>query len=459
MLFITVHCEGGTTEAIPLLRHGNGDCFAIARNDGKVFRNALNGLIFITCLPNIKTMIDLKSVRSQFPSLQRKPNNLPMIFLDGPGGTQVPDRVINAISDYYKTSNANSHGEFITAHETDVAIAAMRSSVAALLGAENANTISIGQNMTTLNFALARGIARMLKPGDEVLITQLDHEGNRGPWLMLRDFGIKVREVALRQSGVLDYDDFESKINENTRVVAIGMAANSIGTVNDIAKARELAYKHNAWLVLDAVHYAPHFSIDVQKLGCDFLLCSAYKFYGPHIGTLYSRPGLLDRIPTDRLRTAGQTAPDSIETGTLNHAAIAGVTAAVDFIASLGEGAALRERLVSAYQHIGAHERKLAIQLYEGLKKMKGVKIIGQDFSSAHRAPTVSFTMEGKTARQVCTHLASKNICAWSGHFYALRAIEILNLLEKGGVTRLGLSVYNTEQDIETTLAQLNSFR
>lgn len=402
-------------------------------------------------------MLDLRSIRAQFPSLQRKPNNIPMTFIDGPAGTQVPDRVINAISDYYKTSNANTHGEFITTHETDVVVAAMRTSMAALLGAENANTISIGQNMTTLNFALARGIARLLKPGDEVLITQLDHEGNRGPWLMLRDFGIKVREVKLLPDGQLDYDDFALKINENTRVVAMGMAANSIGTVNNVQKARELAYKHNAWLVLDAVHYAPHFSIDVQKLGCDFLLCSAYKFYGPHVGILYSRPGLLDRIPTDRLRTAGQAAPDSIETGTLNHAAIAGVTAAVDFLASLGDGTTLRERLVNAYQNIGEHERKLAIQLYEGLKKITGVKVIGQDFSSAHRAPTVSFTFEGKTPQQVCAHLASKNICAWDGHFYAIRAIEILGLLERGGVTRLGISVYNTSEDIEATLNQLRS--
>ena len=402
-------------------------------------------------------MLDLNSVRNQFPSLQRKPGNIPMVFLDGPGGTQVPDRVINAISDYYKTSNANSHGEFITTHETDAVIANMRTAMAALLNAEHANCISIGQNMTTLNFSLARGIARLLKPGDEVLITQLDHEGNRGPWLMLRDYGVIVKEVMLRQSGVLDYDDFEAKINENTRVVAIGMAANSIGTINDIQKARELAYKHNAWLVLDAVHYAPHFSIDVQKLGCDFLLCSAYKFYGPHVGILYSRPGLLDRIPTDRLRTAGQAAPDSIETGTLNHAAIAGVTAAVAFLASLGNGTTLRERLVNAYLNIGEHERKLALQLHEGLRKIPGVNIVGQDFTSKHRAPTVSFTMNGKTPQQVCAHLAKKNICAWDGHFYAIRTIEVLGLLEKGGITRLGISVYNRSQDIEATLNELKS--
>lgn len=402
-------------------------------------------------------MLDITSIRQQIPSLQGKANKFPMIFFDGPGGTQVPNRVIDAISDYYKTSNANSHGEFITTKETDEVIANMRTAMATLFNAESSSCISIGQNMTTLNFALARGMARILKPGDEVLITQLDHEANRGPWLMLRDFGIKVKEVTLLPSGVLDYDDFEAKINENTRVVAVGMAANSIGTVNDIQKARELANKHGAWLVLDAVHYAPHFSIDVQKLGCDFLLCSAYKFYGPHVGILYSRAGLLDRIPTDRLCTAGQFAPDSIETGTLNHAAIAGVTAAIDFLASLGAGQSQRERLVSAYKNIGEHERKLAVQLYDGLKEIPGIEIIGQDFSSAHRAPTVSFTMEGKTPKQVCAQLATKNICAWDGHFYAIRAMEILGLMEKGGVTRLGISVYNTSEDIEAVLNELRS--
>jgi len=398
-------------------------------------------------------------IRSQFPSLCRKVNDRPLIFLDGPGGTQVPGSVIQAISNYYGTSNSNTHGEFITTNETDACIQLMRQSMAALLGAESEACISIGQNMTTLNFSLARGMARVLKPGDEVLITQLDHEGNRGPWLMLRDFGIQVREVKLKQDGTLDYDDFEAKVTEKTRVVAMGMAANSIGTINNVSKARELAYRSNAWLVLDAVHYAPHFSIDVQKLGCDFLLCSAYKFYGPHVGILYSRPGLLNRIPTDRLRTAGQVAPESIETGTLNHAAIAGVTAAVDFIAGLGSGNTLREKIVSAYEVIGAHERNLAVQLYEGLKKIKGVQVAGQDFSSPHRAPTISFTMEGKTPQHVCAALGRKNICAWDGHFYALRAIEILGLLERGGVTRMGLSVYNTDQEIETVLKETNDIR
>ncbi len=380
---------------------------------------------------------------------------MPIVFLDGPAGTQVPQCVIDGISHYYKNSNANSHGAFVTTQETDAVIHRMRTCMAALLGAESENTISIGQNMTTLNFALARAMSRVLKPGDEVLITQLDHEANRGPWLTLRDFGIKVREVKLHPTGVLDYEDFATKINENTRLVCMGMSSNCIGTVNNFKLARELTYKYNAWLLLDAVHYAPHFSIDVQDIGCDFLLCSAYKFYGPHIGILYSKPGLLDRLPTDRLRTAGQTAPDSIETGTLNHAAIAGVSAAVEFIATLGTGNSLRGKLIDAYKKISVHEHSLASKLYNGLKQIEGVTMVGQDFSSTERTPTLSFTVKGKNPTQVCEQLAQKNICAWDGHFYAIRAIEALGLLKRGGVTRIGISIYNTDEEIELALAEV----
>ncbi|MCU0358985.1 MAG: cysteine desulfurase-like protein [Cyclobacteriaceae bacterium] len=396
------------------------------------------------------------NIRQHFPSLERNHENGPLVFFDGPAGTQVPDAVIDAISNYYRQSNANTHGTFLTTNETDQVVHTMRRNMVALLNAEHENCISIGQNMTTLNFSLARAMARVLKPGDEVLITQLDHEANRGPWLTLRDAGVKVREVKLLPSGLLDYEDFEKKVNENTRLVCMGMSANSIGTVNDFHFARKLTYKHNAWLLLDAVHYAPHFSIDVQHIGCDFLLCSAYKFYGPHVGILYTKPGILDRLPTDRLRTAGQTAPESIETGTLNHAAIAGVAAAVDFIAGLGKGDTLRDQLVHAYYRISSLEFALAARLYEGLSAIPGIKVIGQDFSTTSRTPTVSFTMEGKKPLRVCTQLAAKNIFAWDGHFYAMRAIEVLGLLERGGVTRMGISMYNTMEEVEYVLEEVN---
>ena len=395
-------------------------------------------------------------IRSHFPSLQRQHNGKPLIYLDGPAGTQVPRQVITAISRYYETSNANTHGQFLTTHETDAMMDGVREKLATFLGAEGPQTISLGQNMTTLNYSLSHAIGRVLNPGDEILITQLDHESNRGPWLALRSKGIIVREVKLLSDGTLDYEDFKNKINERTRLVAMGYAANIFGTVNDAALVRRLTYEAGAWLLLDAVHFAPHLSLDVQAIGCDFLLCSAYKFYGPHVGILYAREGLLDRLPTDRLRTSMQHAPYSIETGTLNHAAMAGVGAAVDFIATFGQGKTLRERLVSAMAAIRKRERERFIQLYEGLKSVPGLTIYGPPADVPHRAPTVSFTIKNKTAEQVCRELAKENICAWDGNFYAIRAAEVLGLMEKGGVTRMGMSVYTTLEEVKTTVEVLN---
>ncbi|GJM33129.1 MAG: cysteine desulfurase-like protein [Saprospiraceae bacterium] len=387
--------------------------------------------------------------RNRFPALRRIEQGKPLVFLDGPAGVQVPEEVIDAISQYYRQCNANTHGSFLTTKETDVMMADTRSKAAAFLGAPSASCISFGQNMTSLCYSLSRAIGRSLQPGDEVLITQLDHEANRGPWLCLREKGIIVREVRLKPNGTLDYDDMEAKINERTRVLAMGYASNLTGTVNDLQLARQLSYRYGTWLVVDAVHYAPHFSIDVQAIGCDFLLCSAYKFYGPHVGILYSRPGLLDRIQPDRLRTTDQHAPYSIETGTLNHAAIAGVNAAIDFIASLGKGDLLRAKLVSAMHQIREHERGLAKKMYRELSTINGITIIGPDMEVNQRAPTISFTISQKTPLEVCQALAVDNIFAWDGHFYALRGIEILGLLEAGGVTRVGISAYTAEAEID----------
>lgn len=391
-------------------------------------------------------------LRLQFPALQRIHNGRELVFLDGPAGVQVPHVVIDSISHYYKNSNANSHGAFITTQETDVVIDETRSRMATFLGAEGPNTISFGQNMTTLNFSLSQAIRRALHPGDEILITQLDHESNRGPWIELRDKGITVREVRLLPTGELDYEDFANKINERTRLVAMGYAANIFGTINKVKHIRKLTHEVGAWLLVDAVHYAPHLAIDVQDIGCDFLLCSAYKFYGPHVGILYTKPGLLDRLRPDRLRTAAQIAPYSIETGTLNHAALAGVRAAVDFIASLGTGEGLRAQLLNAMEQIHQHEIALAAKLHDGLSSIKGVDLVGPPVDGGERAPTLSFTIEGENPKEVCTYLAEKNICAWAGHFYALRAVEVLGLLEKGGVTRMGMSVYNLPSEIDYTL-------
>lgn len=391
----------------------------------------------------------------QFPALKRQVDGRPFVFLDGPAGTQVPESVIEAISQYYRTSNANSHGAFITTRETDEILDGTRGKVASFLGAEGPHTISFGQNMTSLNFSLSKAIERALQPGDEILITQLDHEANRGPWLGLRERGIVVKEIPLLPAGKLDYAALQNLLSARTRLVAMGWASNILGTINDVRQVRKLTYEAGAWLLLDAVHYAPHFAIDVQAIGCDFLLCSAYKFYGPHVGLLYSRPGLLDRLQPDRLRTTYQHAPYSIETGTLNHAAIAGVGAAIDFIATYGAGYGLREQLVSSMQALQEYEREKFKALYEGLQAIPGVELYGPDISSPDRAPTIAFNLANRSADQACARLAEHHIFAWSGHFYAVRSTEILGLAERGGVIRMGISGYVRSEDIERTLEVL----
>lgn len=390
--------------------------------------------------------------RDKFPSLKRTENHRNIVYLDGPAGVQVPQDVIDAISGYYIRSNANTHGVFGTSQETDEIMLSARKHIAAFINAPHSDCISFGQNMTTLNFSLAKAIGRMLLPGDEILITQLDHEGNRGPWLSLREKGIVVKEIKVLNDATLDYADLEKKLTHKTRLVAVGAASNLAGTVNNIELIRKLTYQVGAWLLVDAVHYAPHFSIDVQHWGCDFLLCSGYKFYGPHVGILYSKSGLLDRIPTDRLRTAGQSAPESIETGTLNHAAIAGLKASIEFISQIGRGTDLRGQLVSAMNIIATHEAGLLKKLYTGLKNMNKVKIIGPTLEFPFRSPTLSIIIDGMHPEEVCKQLSSHQIYAWDGHFYAMRVVEVLGLLEIGGVTRIGISAYTLEEEIDYTL-------
>jgi cysteine desulfurase family protein (TIGR01976 family) len=381
------------------------------------------------------TETDSLRARQDFPSLARIWNGRPLAFLDGPAGTQVPEAVIGAISGYYRSANANACGQFVTSRESDAIVAAAREAAAAFLGAPSAREVSFGANMTTLNFALSHALGREMKPGDEIVITELDHEANRGPWLHLRERGIEIREVALRPDGRLDPEDFARQVTAKTRLVAIGHASNALGTVNDIALARRLSRAVGAWLLVDAVHSAAHFPLDVVAMDVDLLLCSAYKFYGPHIGILYSRPGLLDRLQTDRLSTQDAAAPYRIETGTLHHAALVGVGAAIEYIASWGEGD------------------------YENVRQIPGVTVWGPDFagpgaeSSGHRAPTVSITVDGFTAEEVARRLGELGLQVWDGHFYAVRAIERLGLAERGGVLRTGIVLYNTREEIDRLLA------
>lgn len=399
------------------------------------------------------TETDCFRARRDFPSLARTVDGYPVAFLDGPAGSQVPERVIEAISSYYRTSNANSCGEFATSRETDRVLHGAREAMAAFLGAPGWREISFGQNMTTLTFSLSQALAREMRPGDEIVITQLDHEANRGPWLNLRERGIEVREAALRPDGTLDPEDLARQINERTRLVAIGYASNSLGTVNDVELARRLSREAGAWLLVDAVHHAAHFPIDVQALDADFLLCSAYKFYGPHVGVLYARPGLLDRLRTDRLRTQEDEAPDRIETGTLNHAALAGVAAAVEYIASWGTGDTLRERIVSAMADIAAYEHGVARHYYEAVRRIPGVTVWGPGFASGLRAPTVSITLEGRTPRDMARRLGEKGIQVWDGHFYAIRVVEVLGLAGRGGLLRTGICMYNTREEVDRLVA------
>lgn len=397
------------------------------------------------------------ALRAHFPSLSRTHNHNPIIHFDGPAGTQTPQSVIDAMIKVYSYSNANTHGQFITSLETDALIATTREKVATFLGAPGGHTISFGANMTSLNFVLANAIGESLQPGDEILITQLDHEANRGPWLAQRKHGIIVREVTIEEDGTLDYADFEKKINERTRVIAMGLASNIFGTINEIDRVRPLAYKVGAMIVVDAVHYTPHLLTDVVRLDCDFLLCSAYKFYGPHVGILYSRENALENLNPDRLRVQDQHAPYRIERGTLHHAALAGVGAAIDWIAALGSGNDLRSKLKSAMDTIKSHERSLAQQLYVGLREIDGVDIYGPSLKETERAPTISFTIEGKNPTTVCKQLGEHGICAGDGHFYALRAVEIMELVPSGGVIRMGVSAYNTKEEIEQTLSLLST--
>ena len=391
----------------------------------------------------------LKNCREDFPSLVYYPN---VVHLDGPAGTQVPQSVMDAMNNYYIHANANSHGYFASANETDRIIEEVRQKVADFIGAEEPHTISFGQNMTTLNYSLSKAIGRTLQPGDEIVITQLDHEANRGPWSSLAELGVVIKELPLLPDGGLSYEAINDTITDRTKLVAVGLASNALGTINDVAPIRSRAQEVGAWLALDAVHYAPHLLLDAQSLDCDFLLCSAYKFYGPHVGILYTRPGLMDQLETDRLVTQEQNAPYRIETGTLNHAALAGVGAAIDYIAQFGEGDNFRMQILDAMGKVHEHEFYLAKKLYEGLSKIPGLDIYGPSFEDPLRAPTLAFTLAGWRPEQVCATLDKKDIYAWDGHFYAIRAIEILGLLDQGGVTRMGISIYNTSEEIDKVL-------
>ena len=394
---------------------------------------------------------DIDLIREKFPALTRTFNGRPIAYFDGPGGTQVPHQVLKAIETSYIERNANFDGAFSTSIANTSATHGVREKVADFLGAENAGTISFGANMTSLNYSLSRGLSRSLSAGDEVIITALDHEANRGPWLSLKADGLVVHEIAMLADGTLNYSDLEEKLSQKTKIIAVGLASNSLGTVNKLDDIITLAKKVGALVVGDAVHFAAHFPLNVAALEIDFLLCSAYKFYGPHIGVLYARPGLLDTIETDRLSTQKQHAPYRIETGTLNYPALAGVEAAIEFISELGDGNDTQTRVRSAMNTIHRYEMQLAKKYWDGLSTLGDFEIHGPDINEV-RTPTISFSCKQLQPLAIAEFLAERAVQVWHGHFYAQRVLDHFELNELGGLLRVGMSVYNTEWEVDRLL-------
>ncbi len=407
--------------------------------------------------------IDVSWARSQFPALQEQVNNQPAVFFDGPGGTQVPERGINAISDYLRHANANTHGAFLTSQRTDAVIEASRQAMADFLGCD-ADEVIFGANMTTLTFALSRAIGQTLQPGDEIVTTRLDHDANVAPWHSLKERGVIIREVDVDiEDCTLDMEDFARKITPKTKLVAVGYASNAVGTINDVARVVAMAKAVGALSFVDAVHYAPHGPIDVKALDCDFLACSPYKFFAPHSGTIYGKRAHLANLHPYKVRPAGDETPGRWETGTKNHEIMAAITAAIDYLADLGNRshgtpfASRRAAVTHAMQQIQAYERQLSDYMIPRLLAIPGLSFYGITDSArfGSRTPTVAIRMAKHAPSDVAKHLAAKGIFVWDGNYYAINLTERLGLEDKGGMVRIGLIHYNTTAEVDRLIAAL----
>jgi len=406
---------------------------------------------------------DISWVRSQFPALAVLVRGRPVVYFDGPGGTQVPQRVIDAMCEYLKSSNANTHGAFLTSRKSDEVIAQAHAAVADLLGCDGEEVV-FGPNMTTLTFSLSRALGRELRPGDEVVVTRLDHDGNVAPWCALEERGCRVRFVDIDpRDCTLDMDDLERQITPRTRLVAVGYASNAVGTINKVEEITHLAHSAGALVYIDAVHYAPHGPIDVRRLECDFLVCSPYKFFGPHSGALYGKREHLARLRPYKVRPAPAENPFRWETGTQNHEGQAGILAAVDYLAELGRCASpsvssRRAALLAAYDVIRPYERSLAQRLINGLLSIPGLTLYGikEAARAAERVPTVAIRMTGHTPRDLASYLGERGIFTWDGNYYALNLSERLGVEPTGGMLRIGLVHYNTLEEVDRVLEALN---
>ena len=408
-------------------------------------------------------------VRKQFPALERQVNGYPVAYLDGPGGYQVPESVIAAVKHYFVNMNANVGDQFETAQNTSAMIQAARDIFADFFNC-SWDEVVFGANMTTLNFALAQALVRQLAPGDTVLITELDHEANRGPWLQLQDRGIEVGDVAMDiNSCTLDMEDFRNKLLKKPKVVAVNYASNGVGTISDVQKIIQMSHAAGAIAVVDAVHYAAHGPLDVKKLDADFLLCSAYKFFGPHIGVMYAKKELLSKLTPLNLRTQQQAPPYMIETGTLHHEGIAGALAAVEFIADIGlkfgnefDGPSgdlkdsRRNQILAGLWAFEKYEMTLTGYLIEAITANVPKATIYGPIAGQPRTSTVSLTYEGYTADQVAKYLGSRGLFVWGGHFYAIRLVEKLGLLDRGGLVRIGIAPYNSGSELDRLIDALS---
>jgi cysteine desulfurase family protein (TIGR01976 family) len=406
--------------------------------------------------------LDIDWVRSQFPALGVRVNGRPAIYFDGPGGTQVPQRVIDAMRDYLATSNANTHGAFATSRRSDEVIAQAHAAMADLLGCD-AEEVVFGPNMTTLTFSISRAMGRELGPGDEVVVTRLDHDGNVAPWCALEERGCRVRFVDIDPTDcTLDMADLKRQISARTRLVAFGYASNAVGTINDVQEIVRLAHAVGALAYIDAVHYAPHGPIDVRRLECDFLVCSPYKFFGPHSGALYGKREHLTRLRPYKVRPASEENPYRWETGTQNHEGQAGILAAVDYLAELGRRAlpsvtSRRAALLAAYDVIRPYERGLAERLIGGLLSVRGLTFYGikETARGAERVPTAAIRIAGHTPRELASYLGERGIFTWDGNYYALNLSERLGVERSGGMLRIGLVHYNTAEEVDRLLDAL----
>src|SRR6516164_9596208 len=409
-----------------------------------------------------ETALDIAWVRAQFPSLQMRVNGQPAAFLDGPAGTQVPTQVMHAIQSYLMNANANTSGAFLTSRRTNEMIAGTRAAMADFFHCEH-DEVVFGQNMTTITFSISRSIGRELSAGDEILLTTLDHDANFSPWKVLEEEGVVIRQVDIcEEDCTLDLDDLKHKLNNKTKLVAVGYASNAVGTINPVAEITGLAHAVGALVYIDAVHYAPHGSIDVQALDCDFLVCSPYKFFGPHMGALYGKREHLERLRPYKVRPCTEQVPDRWESGTQVHELIAGIGAAVEYLAGVGwhydpTAKTRREALAVAYCTTVPYERRLILRLIEGLQTIPSVRIYGITDPKRfdQRCSTLSLRIADHHPKSIVKFLGERGIFTWDGNYYALNLTERLGVESKGGLLRIGLVQYNTMEEVGRLLAAL----